>query len=133
MPAKDIYHETVRMALIKAGWKITHDPLALKVGQRDLYIDMGAEKQAERTIAVEIKSFLNPSPVKDLENALGQYLLYQTHLKRIAPKRDLYLAITSTTMRGIFTEEIGLVLIEREIVKLIVFDEVKEVIERWIP
>ncbi len=29
MPAKDIYHDTVKKALIKDGWKITHDPLKL--------------------------------------------------------------------------------------------------------
>ena len=27
MPAKDIYHDTVKNALIKDGWTITHDPL----------------------------------------------------------------------------------------------------------
>jgi hypothetical protein len=29
MPAKDIYHETVKNALIKDGWTITDDPLKL--------------------------------------------------------------------------------------------------------
>ena len=27
MPVKDIYHDTVKNALIKDGWTITHDPL----------------------------------------------------------------------------------------------------------
>ena len=26
MPRKDLFHEAVRNALIKEGWKITHDP-----------------------------------------------------------------------------------------------------------
>ena len=34
MPARDLYHDVVRSALIKAGWMITHDPLVLKVGPR---------------------------------------------------------------------------------------------------
>jgi hypothetical protein len=64
MPAKDIYHETVKAALIKDGWTITDDPLNLKIGTRNTAIDLGAEK-----IAVEVKSFISPSPISDLEKA----------------------------------------------------------------
>ena len=64
--AKDLFHDAVRNALIKDGWQITEDPLFLKIGGVELYIDLGAEKliAAERNnekIAVEIKSFINPS------------------------------------------------------------------------
>ena len=38
MPAKDIYHETVKNALIKDGWTITDDPLKLTIGSRSLYV-----------------------------------------------------------------------------------------------
>ena len=44
MPAKDIYHNTVRTALEKDGWTITNDPLPLKIGKRTLSVDLGAEK-----------------------------------------------------------------------------------------
>ena len=44
MPAKDIYHDTVKNALIKDGWTITNDPLSLKIGKKDIYIDLAAEK-----------------------------------------------------------------------------------------
>ena len=44
MPAKDFYHNTVRNALIKDGWKITDDPLILKIGERSTFVDLGAEK-----------------------------------------------------------------------------------------
>jgi len=40
MPAKDIYHDQVRNALEKENWQITKDPLVLKWGIRDLYIDL---------------------------------------------------------------------------------------------
>ncbi len=80
MPAKDIYHDAVKNALIKDGWKITDDPLILSIGKKDLFIDLGAEKliaaeKDQQKIAVEIKSFLGNSQVNDLENALGQYIL----------------------------------------------------------
>jgi hypothetical protein len=64
MPARDIYHSVVVHALMADGWNITHDPLSLSYGGKDLYIDLGAERvtiAAEREgqkIAVEIKSFL---------------------------------------------------------------------------
>jgi Holliday junction resolvase-like predicted endonuclease len=68
MAACDVFHEAVKNALVKDGWTITHDPLALSFGEIDLYIDLGAERvlSAERDgqrIAVEIKSFNGPSPL----------------------------------------------------------------------
>ena len=44
MPAKDLYHEAVKNALIKDGWTITHDPLTLKIGESRLFMDLGAEQ-----------------------------------------------------------------------------------------
>jgi len=37
MPARDVYHNTVKQALIKDGWTITNDPLHLKWGRKDMY------------------------------------------------------------------------------------------------
>ena len=83
MPAKDIYHDAVRNALIKEGWEITHDPLVLKWGLKDLFVDLGAERllaarKENQQIAVEIKSFTGPSDILELEKALGQYVVYNT-------------------------------------------------------
>ena len=44
MPAKDVYHAAVRNALSKDGWTITHDPYTLTYGQRDVFVDLGAEE-----------------------------------------------------------------------------------------
>jgi len=44
MPAKDLYHDTVKNALIKDGWNITDDPLILSIGKKDLFVDLGTEK-----------------------------------------------------------------------------------------
>jgi hypothetical protein len=80
--AKDIYHNTVKVALQKDGWTITHDLFPLKIGKKRLSIDLGAERliAAENQsfkIVVEVKSFVGQSDVKDLDQALGQYILYQ--------------------------------------------------------
>ena len=40
MPAKDIYHNTVKNALINDGWTITDDPLILSIGKKDLFVDL---------------------------------------------------------------------------------------------
>ena len=44
MPAKDIFHNIVVTALQKDGWIITDDPLRLKWGLRELFVDLGAKK-----------------------------------------------------------------------------------------
>jgi len=45
VPAKDIYHDSVKKALIKDQWTITHDPLILEFSRgRQLRIDLGAEQ-----------------------------------------------------------------------------------------
>lgn len=43
MSKKDLYHNLVRRALEKDGWKITHDPLVIPAGKRKIKVDLGAE------------------------------------------------------------------------------------------
>jgi len=76
MPAKDIYHDTVKRVLIKDGWKITAENLHLPWGGRDTFVDIAAEKifiaeKEGRKIAVEVKSFIGKSDISELEKAVG--------------------------------------------------------------
>ncbi len=138
MPARDIYHDIVKAALIADGWTITDDPYLLEVGEKNLYIDLGAEhliaadKQGQR-IAVEVKSFLGPSEVRDLEVALGQFILYHDILEISEPERRLFLAIPDEAYDRLFTVPIGQVLMARKRLRLIVFEPDEGVIIRWIP
>ncbi|MGL5063186.1 MAG: element excision factor XisH family protein [Microcoleus sp.] len=137
MAAKDIYHNTVRTALENDGWTITNDPLPLKIGKRTLSVDLGAEKllaaeKQGRKIVVEVKSFVSDSPVHDLEEAVGQYIVYEDILERSEPERIMYLAIRAEVYAQIFSEPIGQVLLDKKRFKLIVFDSLKEIIVRWI-
>src|SRR5437879_11801758 len=98
MPAKDTYHDVMRSALIKDGWTITDDPFRLVWGERDFYVDLGAERvvaaeKAGKRIAVEVKCFVSASPMHDLEVALGQFLLYRSILEEQEPGRALFLAL----------------------------------------
>ncbi|MBC6418177.1 MAG: XisH family protein [Prochloron sp. SP5CPC1] len=138
MPVKDLYHGTVRTALIKDGWTITDDPLVLKIGERFAFVDLGAEKliAAERgseKIAVEIKSFLSPSPIKDLENAWGQFFIYARVLQKTNPNRRLYLAVSHNTFETLFQEEVGKLLLEEPGFRMIVFEPNNEEIILWQP
>jgi hypothetical protein len=138
MPARDIYHSQVKNALIKDGWTITHDPLKLEIGSKDLFVDLGAEQliaaeREQRKIAVEIKSFVGKSDVEDLEKALGQFVLYHDILDEVEPDRVLYLAIRRPVFEDIFEEPIGNILLKNGRVRLIVFDQYAEEIVKWIP
>ena len=137
MPAKDIYHDTVRTALEKDGWTITDDPLRLTIGSRSVYVDLGAEKlfaaeKADRKIAVEVKSFVGVSPVSDLEKAMGQYLIYSKILEDKEPERRLYLAISRTIFGDIFSEPIGQMLLNKTDLNLIVFNPITQEVVQWI-
>ena len=138
MPAKDIYHDAVVHALTVEGWKITDDPLSLSYGGKDLYVDLGAERDAiaaekdGEKIAVEIKSFLSPSILSDLEKAVGQYKVYLSVLSEVEPERLLYLAVPQRVYEGLFLERFGQLILDRQKLWLIVFDEQHERIIKWI-
>ncbi len=138
MPAKDIYHDIFVQSLLKEGWKITRDPLTLSYGNRDLYVDLGAERTviaAERDkekIAVEIKSFIGASPVRDLENAVGQYGIYQSVLSEIESDRILYLAVPLRVYESILSERFGQLILTNLKIRVIVFDHKNERIVKWI-
>ncbi len=138
MPAKDIYHDAAKNALIKDGWTITHDPLRLEWGDKDLYVDLGAERllaaeKAGQQIAVKIKSFVGASEMADLEKALGQYVVYHDVLAEIEPQRMLYLAVPQKILLDIFEEPLGKLLLKNKRVRLVGFDPNTEVIVQWIP
>jgi hypothetical protein len=90
-----------------------------------------AEKEG-RKIAVEIKSFLSNSLIHDLEEALGQYILYSNILEEQEPERLLYLAVTKVIFNDFFSEPICQLIMRKTVIKLIVFDSQKEEVYQWI-
>jgi len=138
MPARDTYRHEVRRALERDGWTITHDPLRLKVRRRKLYVDLGAERllaaeKGVRKIAIEIKTFGGPSDVRDLEDALGQFVLYEHALRREEPDRLLYLAVSVSVWQVVFADALGEMLIDDKVLRVVTFDPAKEEIVQWIP
>ncbi len=136
MPTKDIYHDTVKNALIKDGWTITDDPLRLRWGNDLLYVGLGAErlltaKKEDQKIAVEVKSFVGPSNIAALENALGQYIVYRNIIEELEPDRTLYLAVHEEIFSTIFEEALGEMLLRKNHIKLVIFSRTEEVIVKW--
>ncbi|MEZ2276993.1 MAG: XisH family protein [Microcoleus anatoxicus] len=137
MSAKDIFHNTVRSALEKDGWTITHDPLFLQPSQRaKMKIDLGAEKllsalKGNRRIAVEVKSFVGLSTISEFHTAVGQFLNYRIALEKLEPERVLYLAVPADVYRNFFTDSFIQEVIGRLQIKLLVFVVEKEEIALW--
>lgn len=135
--AKDLYHHQVKSALKKDGWEITHDPYEIRIGGVEMYVDLAAEQviaaQRDTTkIAVEIKSFVSPSPISAFHLAHGQFLDYRYALELEEADRTLYLAIPSETYRTFFSLNFIQQVRQRSQIKLLVYDSKQEVIEQWI-
>ncbi|MGK7927461.1 MAG: element excision factor XisH family protein [Spirulina sp.] len=137
MSAKDRFHDTVKTALIKEGWRITHDPLYLDFDSARIQIDLAGEKlfAAERDlekIAVEVKSFLAASTIYEFHLAVGQGLSYRIALRSQEPERKLYLAIPIFTYQEFFRRPFAQQTIQEAQLYILVFDPNREVITQWI-
>jgi hypothetical protein len=137
MPRRDKFHQACKDALIKDGWTITHDPLMIEWGKKDLFVDLGAERllaaeKGTQKIAVEIKGFEGHSETNDLENALGQYLLYRAILSQTEQDRVLYLAVPEEVLLDTFMESIGKLVAQQYALKILAFEPSTAEVKQWI-
>lgn len=137
MPQQDAHHNSVRKALEKDGWTVTHDPLTIRLEDVKFYVDLAAEKTIEaedetQKVAIEIKVFGGLSFLNEFEKAVGQYLIYKQFLGELFPERVLFLAVS----KGVFEESFALpsikAVVARQEIKLLVFDPEIEEILQWI-
>lgn len=136
MPAKDIYHNAVKNALVKDGWTITADPYSIKYEDAELYADLAAEKPiaAEKQgqkIVVEIKSFVGRSQMYDFHLALGQYMVYRKLIQLTAPEYTLYLAIDDVVYKDFFQRKSVQVITNENQLLLMVVEMDREEILQW--
>ncbi|MEH2051148.1 XisH family protein [Nostoc sp.] len=137
MSARDKFHNIVKLALQKDGWRITHDPLLIRIENiTDMYIDLGAERiiAAEREgqiIAVEVKSFIGTSTISEFHTAVGQFINYRYALEEIDSERVLYLAVPLNTYNDFLNKPFIKTIIQRSQINLIVYDVETEEIIRW--
>ena len=137
MSAKDKFHEEVKCALIKDRWTVTDDPLKIQSEGKRFEIDFGAERlifadRGVEKIAIEVKSFLNPSAMTDFYGAMGQFLTYRLALKQEQSNRTLYLAVPRDVYDVFFRSKFIQLATEEYSLLLVVYDPVEEIITQWI-
>ena len=138
MPARNIHHDAVIQALQADGWTITHDPLLIRYGDRRLFIDLGAERatigaqRGSECIAVEISSFVADSPVRDLQEAIGQFVVYRALLSREEPDRSLFLGVSNRVYDSVLSEPLGQLVAAEVRLRVLVFDPQQQKVVRWI-
>lgn len=137
MPAKDKFHDVVKIALENQGWTITHDPYHIDLGFVDFYIDLGAEKliaanRDGKKIAVEVKTFIATSAISEFHTAIGQFINYRLALEDEEADRLLYLAVPVDIYRRLFRQTFIQTVISRNQIPLIVYDPEKQEIAQWI-
>jgi hypothetical protein len=137
MPAKNLYHDAVREALVADGWTITHDPLYVSFGRDKLFVDLAADRPtlaAERggeLIAVEVQSFLSRSSIADLQQAIGQYVIYRLVLGETHPGRTLFLAMPQVVYADLMDSRLGETVIRRLGVRVAVCDIPNRRVVEW--
>jgi XisH protein len=137
MPAKDIYHDAVKQALIKNGWTITADPYIIRYEDAELYADLAAERpiaaqRQGRKIVVEIKSFIGRSLMYDFHAALGQYIVYRNLIQLTEPEYILYLAIDESVYQEFFQRKSIQTIVKQNQLFLTIVDTDIEEIVQWI-
>ena len=137
MPAKDDHHEIVVRSLTKAGWTIPNEQEYLSIGtspetHRRLYMDIKAQSNQGLIVLIEVKS-LDRSPVHQLMELLGQYLVYRAALDYLAINMPLYVAVPQTARQNIIQHILGQQIMQQYSIPLVIYDPVKEAIREWIP
>jgi len=112
--------------------------LTVKLTKRKVFIDLGAEKlliaeKEHQKIAVEVKSFVSLSPLKDFYNALGQYQLYTLALKHRFPDRVLYLAMPDESYALLRSDDLLAEFLDELNLNYLIFNSTQTVIKQWIP
>ena len=135
--AKDKIHDAVKNALIKNGWEITADQYTIEFKDSKVFADLAAELPiaanfGERKIVVEVKSFLGPSPMRELESAIGQYRIYRCFMQVVAPDRKLYIGISDLAESSFFRKLSIQYLVRQETLPLLVVNTATEEILKWI-
>jgi hypothetical protein len=126
----------VRRALVNDGWTITADPYEISYKKVTLRADLAADRviAAERgaeKIVVEIKSFLSPSPIHELQLALGQFELYSTYLQLTESDRKLYLAVSADIWNRFFLREEIQIIVEKYQLPFLIVDVKTEEVVQW--
>ncbi|MCE7989801.1 MAG: hypothetical protein DYG89_52310 [Caldilinea sp. CFX5] len=98
MARRDAIHEAVKNALKNDNWHITADPYRIVYKDTTLEADMKADKliiatRENRSIIIEVKSFLQSSFIHEFIAACGQYQAYAFLLAKKGQTETIYVDI----------------------------------------
>ena len=80
-----------------------------------------------------MKTFAGRSPIADLEQAVGQFGIYEEVLRATQPDRVLYLAIPEDAYFGVFNERIGKLILQNRVRRAFCFAPERKEIILWLP
>ena len=134
--AFDVCHEQIVRALEKAGWTVEKQQAKLNTTQRQVFVDILAERglngSRQQIMLVEIKCFPDrDSTTQELYVSIGQYLIYRAVIAELDLTIPLYLAVPDDAFRDIFDSTARRVLQESRI-KMVVVNLETETITQWI-
>jgi len=135
--AKDIIHDQVKNALIKDDWTITHDPLQIEYEGLRLFADLSAKRaivaqKDSQEVVIEIKSFVGHSFIHDLQQAIGQCVMYRIFMNEVIPNTDLFIATSKRVYERHFQQKAVQFLMQKIPLSLVIVDIQQEKIVTWI-
>ena len=131
-----MYHDSVKIALEKDGWKIIRENLFLEIDDDELFIDLEAEalfvERLGEKIAIEVKSFRGQSFITNMHEALGQYNIYRVALSLLRPDLSIFLAVPEEVYNARFKSRLIQEVIRVERTQIVVYDIDNQKIVSWI-
>jgi hypothetical protein len=140
MPAIDQCEPQIIRALQKQGWIITHQPYPIRIEKSrtrsHVYADLRLEnlQSQQSAIIIEIKCFPeNRSLMDEIQQAVGQYIIYRNALKLNKVVMPVYLAVPQTIYESFFRKPLMQGVIEDTQLKIVVIDLDNEEVISWTP
>ena len=137
MARRDAIHNPVKNALIKDGWTITADPY--RIIYKDIFVeaDLKADKlivatRQNRSIVIEVKSFLKKSFINEFASSCGQYQTYVHLLRAKGQSEEVYMAVSDEVYRRYFQLNGVQLLVKSFELHLVIVDTEREEIVQWI-
>lgn len=138
MPAIDQCEPQIIRALEKSGWKVTHNPFAIKIERSRIgyiYADLRLEhdENNEHIIIVEVKCFDSTRTIlEEFYHAVGQCIVYRNALINNDITTHVYLALPSVAYDTFFQKQLIQSVVNDIQLQLIGIDLEKEEVVEWI-
>jgi hypothetical protein len=72
------------------------------------------------------------SPVRDLQEAVGQFVVYRALLSQVEPERVLFLGVSTRVFDSVLSEPLGQLVVAEVRLRILVFDPHQQKVIRWI-